>query len=548
MSYRSVLLGAAALTALGVTGQAIAAPAKPKRVLIAVFDQMKPDYIERFGMDNLKKLRDEGVHFKDGHLGHMASETVISHNVMVSGQFPKNMGWTDEAFRDSRNLLGKGKNAIWTTGSLSREQFATLIKDANYPKLADYLHTAQPGSKFIVVGEKDYAVESVAAPTGDIAVRMSDRQKDVSKETGCDNLQGQWRYPYGVNVPSYLTEPKCGRFYINSDKGNDYGTLATPPTWLYPLDGNRFVPGNDPEHLGGDAWVADAAMAMMEKENWSGMLMTFGGIDKAGHMWGPDDAAQAPADDPAAKTQLPFIAKYADEQFGRVLQKLKDLNQLDETLIVVTADHGAVHGWHDFKGVNAANRGDNNWYWGEAVNATGLDKPVPAIQPLIDTGNVQFNYQSTTVNTWLKDDSLAKKREMAKIMRKLPGVVATYYLDGKRYKLDTATDTAAKMTASEHRWWKRNAQRLIDTMAAPSSPDVVGVLASGINYSVSGDHGGFKEDEQRVPMYIWAANIRSETPSYAFRTVDILPTVLKAMDIKQTHRNDGKAYPLKFKK
>ena len=55
---------------------------------------------------------------------------------------------------------------------------------------------------------------------------------------------------------------------------------------MYPLDGNRFVPGTDPAHLGGDGWVADAGMEMMDKENWSGMLLTLGGIDKASHMWG----------------------------------------------------------------------------------------------------------------------------------------------------------------------------------------------------------------------------------------------------------------------
>ena len=55
-----------------------------------------------------------------------------------------------------------------------------------------------------------------------------------------------------LNVPTYLTTPKCGRFFINSDTGNDYGTTLAPPTCMYPLDGNRFVPGFDQAHLGGD--------------------------------------------------------------------------------------------------------------------------------------------------------------------------------------------------------------------------------------------------------------------------------------------------------
>ena len=32
--------------------------------------------------------------------------------------------------------------------------------------------------------------------------------------------------------------------------------------------------------------MADAAIEMMNRENWSGMFITLGGIDKAAHMWG----------------------------------------------------------------------------------------------------------------------------------------------------------------------------------------------------------------------------------------------------------------------
>ncbi len=38
------------------------------------------------------------------------------------------------------------------------------------------------------------------------------------------------------------------------------------------------------------------------------------------------------------------------------------------------------------------------------------NQPSPALQPLIDTGNVQFSYQSTAVETWL-DRSLGREEE-----------------------------------------------------------------------------------------------------------------------------------------
>ena len=79
------------------------------------------------------------------------------------------MGWVDEAYRDSANLFGKGADAMHITGDLSLTDFGTLVNHEGYPKLADYLHTAYPGTKFITVGEKSYAVESATASSGDIA-------------------------------------------------------------------------------------------------------------------------------------------------------------------------------------------------------------------------------------------------------------------------------------------------------------------------------------------------------------------------------------------
>ena len=160
------LLGAMAL-APG-TSQAVAKPTvkKPSHVLIVLFDQMRPEYADRFNMTNFKKLRAGGTNFRDAQLGYMGSETVISHNVIVSGQSPKHMGWVDEVYRDTENLLGNGDDAVHITGDLSLANFETLINNEGYPKLADYLHTKRPGSKFITVGQKSYAVESAAAGTG----------------------------------------------------------------------------------------------------------------------------------------------------------------------------------------------------------------------------------------------------------------------------------------------------------------------------------------------------------------------------------------------
>jgi Type I phosphodiesterase / nucleotide pyrophosphatase len=514
-----------------------AKPEPPKRVLIIILDQLRPDYIDTFDMTNVKALMEDGASFDNAYLGHMASETVISHNVITSGQLPRDMGWSDEAHRDVDGVLGP-KNDMWISGSWSRTQFNDLIAHAGYPKLADYLHAAHPGTKFITAGQKNYAVYSANGPTGDISVTFSSRDS----ECDTDAVSNEWRHPTGFNVPTYLTS-NCGRFYVDSSSASafSYGTATTDPAWMYPLDQNRFAVGTDSAHYGGDVWTADAGMAMMEHENWSGMLLTLGSIDKMSHMWGGrTDTGTYTGDEQQA--HLRFIAKTADDQVGHIIQKLRDLDQLDETLVVLTTDHAGQPAIH-FNGVNAAGRSDNNWYYGATDNGT-FNSPSPSLQPLLDTGNVRFSYQDSAIRTWLTDTSNPAKMEAAKAMATLPDVIASYRLsaNGSRYQLEQANLGA--MNSSERAWWEQHGQEIVDTMAAPWASDVVGLLHDDTSYGVKGDHGGAQKPVQEIPIVFYGAGVGSSDPKMPLRSVDILPTVLKAMGLPRGATLDGNAVPL----
>jgi hypothetical protein len=506
-------------------------PEPPKRVLILVLDQFRPDYVDTFGMSNVRALMRDGADFRNAYLGHMASETVISHNVITSGRLPGRMGWSDEAFRDVDGVLGP-QNGMYISGSLGRDQFNALIAHGGYKKLPDYLHAARPGTKFIAVGQKNYAVYSSSNAAGDISVTFSGRNQDCDRDG-----EASYRSPTGYNVPDYIALPLCGRYYVDADADLNYGTLDTSPAWMYPLDGNRFVPGTDPAHLGGDVWVADAGMEMMAKENWSGMLLTLGAIDKTSHMWGGITDTAAAADDQA---HLPYLARKADEQVGRIVQRLRELDQLDETLIVITTDHAGQPSTR-FHGVDGRNRGDFNWYYGETLNGTFL-APSPALQPLIDTGNVRFSYQDSAIRTWLTDTSDAAKRSAARVMAGLPDVIASYRLDGSRYRLVQANPR--RMTGREALNWVLRGQQLVDTMAAPYASDVVGLLKDDTSYGVAGDHGGHQRAVQDIPIVFAGAGVGSRDSSHPLRSVDILPTVLRAMGIRADRGMDGKAVTL----
>jgi len=523
----------------------------PSKVLVVLFDQMVPEYADRFYMPNFRELRDAGTNFNDAYLGYMGSETVIAHNVLMSGQTPRNMGWVDEAYRDREGLLSSDTDQMWITGELTYDQYGTIIQNKGYPKLADYLQEAQPGKKFIVVGQKGYAVDSAAAESeydtydADIHVKFSGRTSSTpvagSPDQLCNaELGGRYRFPDGKNVPSYLTE-FCGRYYVQS--ADPYGTSAAFPSWIYPLDGNRFVPGTDVDHLGGDNWVADAAMEMMQNEDWSGMFVTMGGIDKAGHMWGAQSDRQSVPGSPDYQSHVQFAAENADVQLGLMLDKLEELGQLDDTLVVLTADHGATWG-QDYYGKTSpgiSTTSDTNWYYGPNSLPSVYNNPSPSIQPLVATGNVAFSYQSTSIQTWLKDASKVKRNQALKVMKTLPGVMATYWKHGTRYVLHDKNS----IPGDEKAWFKSTASDIVNTMADVNGPDLVALLRDKVSYGAYGDHGGAGETVQRVPMVFWSSDMDAgnETSS-TFRTPDVLPTILEALGIEQTYPTDGSARPL----
>ena len=150
-----LLLAGLALLAvvLPAAAQAGRHPDRPSRVLIIMLDQARPDTVERYGMKNVQALMKKGTSFPNALVGHMAAETVVSHNVITSGLLPKHMGWSNEVYRDADAVLGPA-NAYYVTSSMSCSQFKTLIAHGNYSKLQDYLDAKfGEGSRFASISQ-----------------------------------------------------------------------------------------------------------------------------------------------------------------------------------------------------------------------------------------------------------------------------------------------------------------------------------------------------------------------------------------------------------
>ena len=525
---------------------------RPSHVVIIVLDQARPDTIDRYDMENVQELQRQGASFPNALVGHMAAETVISHNVITSGLLPKDMGWSDEVYRDSANVLG-APGAYYVTSSMSCVEFGKLIDAGGYPKLQDYLDSgfgetsafasiAQKRTSACTSGQTGSAVDDGTATPDPEDIIFQIRGSNVSALCG-----DGWRRPEYIGVPRTYFEftDDCTDPWWTFQGAGAYETGAITPANIYPLDGNRFVPGFDPDHIGGDTWSANAAIRFIENEpDWRGLMVSLGGIDKLGHMWGPEDEGE-PGAAPGSEEEmrhLPFIAKNADEQVGRIVDALRESALLDDTLIVITADHAAMTG-RPFHGVLAPGvdnptcappstgiRSDCNWYFGSDADEIYRD-PSPAVAELRDAlaGNLDFSYQDGHIAVWLHDNSQAKKGEAAAAVLDMPGVIASYHTNAAQD--DYLRFGTNPMRGSERSWFVRHGDELVDTMAEPSGPDVVALLADNVTYGVIGDHGGHNKLIQNIPMVFYGPGIGSKDPNRAMRLVDVLPTILTTMGV-----------------
>lgn len=566
-----LLAFAVCLVGVGLLVPPAGAADKPSHVVIIVLDQARPDTITRYGMENVEALQRNGTSFPNAIVGHMAAETVISHNVLTSGLFPKDMGWSNEVYRDTDNVLGGGTGSYYVTSSMSCAQFRALIEHGGYDKLPDYLDSEfGESSKFASISQKRTSACTSgwthAMDTDDIIFQIRG-----SSASECGSGWRRPEYPNGT-PPAYLgltlTAGNCDNRWWTLQNSGAYGTNALSPANIYPLDGNRFVPGFDPAHIGGDNWSADAAIKIIENDpDWHGMMVSLGGIDKMGHMWGPEDEGEPGAAPGSVEEMrhLPFVAKNADAQVGKIRDALDEAGLLDDTLIVITADHAAQTG-NPFFGVLAPGvtspvcpttppaplltgiRSDCNWYFGEETGSLrdeGYIDPSPAVADLDEAldGNLDFSYQDTQIAAFLHDTSLDKKREAAAAVLDMPGVMASYYINDDQN--DYTRFGTNKMTGHERAWFVQFSDDLVDTMANNSAPDVVGITRTNVTYGVMGDHGGSQKLVQHIPLVFSGPGVGRKDSNRMMRHVDVLPTILKTMGISYDPSDfDGQAVKL----
>jgi hypothetical protein len=464
--------------------------AAPTHLVFMVFDQMRPDYIDRFDLKNFKRLRKISTNYNEAYVGHLASVTVVSHAVMTTGLLPKDLPWSENTFWDRKGLLGDA-DQIYNTLTLAQDQYKKLLLQIPADQFLIKRFKDKTRKKVFVVGEKDYATLALGGPYSDTII-YAQKKSGVCK-------------PFGVNVPQRILEQN--RFVLDCEK--DYGTKNS----LYPLDGNRFFPGNDPAHLGGDIWVADLGLDIMRNEkDWGALFMTFGAIDKFGHMLGETGADTPHAFETPA--HLSDIAQIADKQLGKILDELEKQKMMKETMIVITADHG---GQTDeiFLGGN----GSTEPFW---------------IQRISQMASLKVTAADTGVRLWLKEPTRKNIEKTIQALKEIAQVTEIYSIDHQKpnssYKLEF--EKLKTQPKAFQKWALNHNAEIVNSIANENSADLVVSLSDKAGFGKLGDHGGLQEKVQRIPMLVFGPEFKASTQTRKMRLVDLAPLISHSFDLK----------------
>jgi hypothetical protein len=475
---------------------------RPDHLVVMVFDQMRPDYIDRYDLENFKRLRAKSRHYPEAYVGHLASQTVVSHLVIPTGLPPKDLPWLEDVVVDAEGALGK-PNAAYKTDDLTRDQMWRLLERVPRGRFLQSRIQDALGPVF-AIGEKNYAATVFGGPYASAIITLAKAQGRCT--------------PDGVNVPAYIT----GNPRFTLECAETFGTGL--PT-IYALDGSRYVPGNDALRPGGDVWTADAALEVMRRESWAGLFLTFGGIDRVAHMLGEQDGPGLSS--VPSQYRLADVLRIADAQLGRILDEIDTRGLANRTMVVVTADHGGQR--HD------AYLG-NNRFQSCCPYENVADPPEPPywLQHLNHVGKLQTGYADSNISLWLADQSASNERAMILGLEDVSGVTEIYAKRkiGADYGYQQVHSQLDSQSPAFRSWAYKHSAELVDTMAGPSGPDLVALLADGFGFGRIGGHGGAQEKVQRIPMIIRVPGETPSTRTMALRLMDLAPEITKTLGLK----------------
>jgi len=465
LSRRQFIAG---LTALGVTAGGIealvgsaptvahAAAPRARYLVLIVLDAFRPDYMQMAPMPVVSALARSGVTYDRAWVGQIESLSPAGHASLSTGCMPKHTGVLGFEWRDpaTRKEALDGWSAEVLEGLLERD-----LRESGVDSIALAVKESDRTAKVVAISsEKVYAADAIGGWAADyILYHRRDQQRSMLLPSAVPNH---------VPPASFFARPGLEQ-KMPLSHFTDWDYLSTV-----------------------------LALAAIEEFRPRVLMVNFPGPDVYGHPYGG----------PATPAVFKQVVAGVDRNIGRIVQAYKDAGIYDQTVFVVTADHGMV------------------------PNARAVDGALTRAVARRAGGDYLFHTGGTAA--YIYQNNSGGARAVAQAMAQVPGVVGGYYLvesGNKHYydrapgvRIDPALDAAYRF--------------LLGTFVGPRAPDVVAPFREntiGTKLSAAhGDHGGLNWGAQYVPLILSGPGVATGVVShYPARLIDVAPTVLSLLGV-----------------
>lgn len=512
-----MILLATTLTLLAGSPQAAEPP--PRLVVFLAIDQLRPDYLDRFGdqwTGGFRRMLDQAAYFPNGQQDHAFTETAPGHASFLSGRFPVHTG----VLKNSLGVQDANAPVIGVSGagaSPRRFQGTTLY---------DWILNRDSAARVLSVSRKDRgAIFTVGRAMGQVYWYAGGRFTTS-------------RY-YAVALPDWIIE-------YNARRGPQRmaGTIWTPllPSDRYPeADTMGFENGgvdltfphtmhrhpdtaamNLPSSPWMDSLTLDLALAgatalqLGHREGTDLLSISLSTTDAVGHAFGPDSR------------EVHDMLLRLDRWLGWFMDSLAVLVPEDQIVFALSADHGVQSFPELTVGVHRQ-QGGRVWL-GDLAR-----------EPEIRLGgrhrvDFDFDFEGGLLTANLSAlrargidvDSLADT--LANEARGRRGVARVF---------TRASLRAAPQSDRDARLWRHTLTPDGDWLfAAVVSPGFMWQSSAG-----STTHGSTNLLDTTVPMAFWGRGIRPGRFARPVNTVDIGPTLAALIGVTPTEPVDGVVLP-----
>ncbi|MFM2586775.1 alkaline phosphatase family protein [Vibrio sp. TBV020] len=547
---KTVWLASAAALLVAASPSVMAKEPKPKLVLQITVDGLRADLIERykhnFGKDGFKFLMDDGAYYTNAHFKHGNTETIVGHVSLATGAPPSVHGMVGNVWYDRSlerlvynvedadyHMLSTGAGVDKSTEIDPTQK--TALQDGRSPSpilsttFSDELAISSNGqSKIYSVSVKDRGAISLAGHSGK-AFWFSKAQGEFTTSNYYYDEFPSWvnRWNEKKLIDQYsgkrweLSLPREEYTLKEIDKAHKVDLAGFARTFPHPYGPSSFKYFSTMLTLSpaGDELTADFAKTLMLQEKLGQndftdyLAVSFSSNDYVVHMYGPE----------SLETEDNLIR--LDRTIAKLLKSVDQHVGIDNTLIVLSADHGVPEASPiaNRLGLKSANYFDVETLLSEQVlarlkNEFGLGKEAIRLyaQPYI----------------YLNHDVIAKAQvKLEDVQRALAQEVSK--INGIAYAI-TSSDVQNNRLPNER------VMELVKNNYHPQRSGDVYLVFNPRSYvndmdglTIASTHGSPWRYDTHVPVIFAGYNVESEKISREVTPYDIAPTLSNLLGITQ---------------